>query len=31
MPDMNENEKHVAHAGGDKEVKADTERLKRRI
>ena len=31
MPDNNENGKHVANAGGAKEAKADTERLKKRI
>ena len=29
MPDINENGKHVAHAG--EEAKVDTERLKKRI
>lgn len=31
MPDTNENGKHVTHADGVTEAKADTERLKRRI
>lgn len=31
MPDKNENQKHVAHAGGVKEAKVDAERLKKRI
>lgn len=31
MPDVNENGKHVAHAGGVKETKAAPERLKKRI
>lgn len=31
MPDIKENGKHVADAGGVKEAKVDTERLKKRI
>lgn len=31
MPDINENGKHVADAGGVEEAKIDTERLKKRI
>ena len=31
MPAINENGKHVAHAGGVKEAKVDTEHLKKRI
>ena len=30
-PALSENGKHVAHAGGFKEAKVDTERLKKRI